>query len=92
MKQVIRLTESDLHRMIKESVNQVLNELSSNTYEKAQEKAAKLGRTNQADNFNKRLEPLRKEKEKIYTQQQKDYKNEYDKQWNSWQSRNRLNK
>ena len=27
MKQIIRLTESDLHRIVKESVNKILNEI-----------------------------------------------------------------
>ena len=35
----IRLTESQLHRVIKESVNKVLNEISIDTLERAQNKA-----------------------------------------------------
>ena len=39
MKRRIRLTESDLHRIIKESVNQILNEISYKTAHKASEEA-----------------------------------------------------
>ena len=39
MKKVIRLTESDLHRVIKESVKQVMNELDWRTYDSAAEKS-----------------------------------------------------
>lgn len=39
MKQVIRLTESDLHRVIKESVNKILNELDWRTYDSAAQKS-----------------------------------------------------
>ena len=38
-KKLIRLTESDLHRIVKESVNKVLNEISIDTLKKAQDKA-----------------------------------------------------
>ena len=38
MKQVIRLTESDLHRVIKESVNNILSELDWKTYKTAANK------------------------------------------------------
>lgn len=40
-KKLIRLTESDLHKVIKESVNRVLNEISINTLQRAQDKAFK---------------------------------------------------
>lgn len=40
MKQRIRLTESDLHRMIKESVRQVLSELDWKTYHSAAKKTS----------------------------------------------------
>ena len=43
MKQRIRLTESDLHRVIKESVRQVLSELDWRTYHSAYEKASEQG-------------------------------------------------
>ena len=33
MKQIIRLTESDLHRVVKESVNRILGELKGFTYD-----------------------------------------------------------
>jgi len=39
-KKLIRLTESDLHRIVKESVNQVLTELDWRTYYSARDKAA----------------------------------------------------
>ena len=39
MKQRIRLTESDLHRIVKESVNKVLTELDWKTYQNAAKKA-----------------------------------------------------
>ncbi len=39
MKQVIRLTESDLHRVIKESVRQIISELDWRTYQSAYEKS-----------------------------------------------------
>lgn len=39
MKRKIRLTESDLHRVIKESVNTILNEISYKTANKASEEA-----------------------------------------------------
>lgn len=38
-KQIIRLTESDLHQMVKESVNKILSELDWRTYASANEKA-----------------------------------------------------
>ena len=41
MKQKIKLTESDLHRIIKESVKQVLSELDWRTYQSAAEKSMK---------------------------------------------------
>ena len=40
-KKLIRLTESDLHKVIKESVNRVLNEISIDTLQRAQDKAFK---------------------------------------------------
>lgn len=64
MKQRIRLTESDLHKVIKESVKKILNELAPQTYESAKEKAKELAKTsvdgyekkrreNQSDEFRK---------------------------------------
>ena len=41
MKQKIKLTESDLHRIIKESVKQILSELDWRTYQSAAEKSMK---------------------------------------------------
>ena len=41
MKQKIKLTESELHRIIKESVKQVLSELDWRTYQSAAEKSMK---------------------------------------------------
>ena len=43
MKQVIRLTESDLHRVIKESVNNILSELDWKTYANASQKRKEQG-------------------------------------------------
>ena len=43
MKQRIRLTESDLHRIVKESVNKLLTELDWKTYDSAMRKAAEKG-------------------------------------------------
>ena len=64
MKRRIRLTESDLHNIIKESVNHILSELDWRTYDNASEKAQRLSdetynpyekerRRNQAINFAK---------------------------------------
>lgn len=43
MKRTIRLTESDLHRVIKESVNKILNELDARTYASYAQKRAAQG-------------------------------------------------
>ena len=43
-KQLIRMTESDLHQIVKESVNKILNEMSPEVYLNYQK-----GRTNQAN-------------------------------------------
>lgn len=48
-KQVIRLTEGDLHRIIKESINNVLTELNWKTYASAAKKARELGRDSRWD-------------------------------------------
>ena len=42
MKRRIRLTESDLHRIVKKSVNRVLNEVSTDTLHNAYQKSQKL--------------------------------------------------
>ena len=39
MKKIVKLTESDLHKIVKESVNRVLNEVSIDTLRRAQDKA-----------------------------------------------------
>ena len=39
MKKIVKLTESDLHKIVKESVNRVLNEVSIDTLRRAQNKA-----------------------------------------------------
>lgn len=44
MKRKIKLTESDLHNIIKESVNHILSELDWRTYQSAYEKALDRGR------------------------------------------------
>lgn len=64
MKRKIKLTESDLHNIIKESVNHILSELDWRTYQSASDKAHRLSdetndtyekerRRNQAINFAK---------------------------------------
>lgn len=50
-KQIIRLTESDLHRVIKESVKQVLSELDYRTYLSAHKKALEQGDEDRASHF-----------------------------------------
>ena len=39
MKKIVKLTESGLHKIVKESVNRVLNEVSIDTLRRAQDKA-----------------------------------------------------
>ena len=62
MKQRIRLTESQLHRMIKESVKEVLNEVDSSTIYNAYVKAsddyfdASPRKQKQCDNFENEME------------------------------------
>lgn len=51
MRQRIKLTEGDLHRMIKESVKQVLSELDWKTYDSAMRKAAQRGEWERAGDF-----------------------------------------
>ena len=43
-KKIIRLTESDIHQIIKESVKQILNEISADLADKAASKAYSIGR------------------------------------------------
>lgn len=43
-KKLIKLTESDLHRIVKESVNRVLNEVSADLADKAASKAYRISR------------------------------------------------
>ena len=43
MKKIVRLTEGDLHRIVKESVNKVLTELDWKTYQNAANKAYASG-------------------------------------------------
>lgn len=42
MKQIIKLRESDLHRVIRESVKRVLNEVSTDTLHNAYQKSQNL--------------------------------------------------
>ena len=49
MKQRIRLTESELHRLIKESVNNILSELDWKTYANAAKKRYKQASLNLRD-------------------------------------------
>lgn len=48
-KKLVRLTEDDLHRIIKESVNNVLTELDWRTYANAAKKAREQGRDSRWD-------------------------------------------
>ena len=54
MKKLIRLTEGDLHRIVKESVNQLLTELDWRTYANAAKKAGDetIGRIKSGEKFN----------------------------------------
>lgn len=52
MKQRIRLTESDLHRIVKESVNRILLELNRSTMQSAYDKMIQQGRRGQAASMN----------------------------------------
>ena len=49
MKRITRLTESDLHKIVRESVKRVLNEVSTDTLHNAYQKSQKL--TNKLPNF-----------------------------------------
>ena len=51
MKQVVILTESDLHRVIKESVNSILSELDWKTYANASQKRKEQGDLQKAHNL-----------------------------------------
>ena len=51
MKRTIKLTENDLHRVIKESVNTILSELDWRTYQSAYEKPNKRGDWKKANEF-----------------------------------------
>ena len=48
-KQIIRLTESDLHQIVKESVNKILTELDWKTYASAAKKRPEQGEDNKAE-------------------------------------------
>ena len=48
MKRITRLTESDLHRIVRESVKRVLNEVSTDTLHNAYQKSQDLTKTLQA--------------------------------------------
>lgn len=64
MKQIIRLTEGDLRRIITNSVNEALNELDWKTYANAAQKAGESYQTNQRngnyDKSTKRFHQIRK--------------------------------
>ncbi len=49
MKKIVRLTESDLHRIIKESVNNIITELDWKTYANAANKRQAQGNWQSAD-------------------------------------------
>ena len=51
MKRIVRLTETDLHRMVKESVNQVLTELDWKTYMNAARARQAQGKSDNASNL-----------------------------------------
>ena len=51
-KQIVRITENELKRIVNESVNKVLNEMSSDVLFNAGEKAYNQGRTIQGGKFN----------------------------------------
>jgi hypothetical protein len=51
MKKLIRLTEQDLHRIVKESVNRIITERSYEFYKDAQNAAMKQGRNDLASKF-----------------------------------------
>ena len=50
-KQVVRLTEDDLRKIISESVNKVINEISYGLVKKTYDKMRDLGQDNRADDF-----------------------------------------
>ena len=52
MKRRIRLTEGDLHRIVKESVNRVISELNRSTMQSAYDKMIQQGRFGQAASMN----------------------------------------
>lgn len=58
MKKIVKLTESDLHRVIKESVNNILSELDWRTYQSASDKAY-----NKADATKNKYEKDRRNKQ-----------------------------
>ena len=51
-KKLIRLTESDLHRIVKESVNKIISELNRSTMQNAYNKMMQQGRRGQAASMN----------------------------------------
>lgn len=62
MKRTIRLTESDLHRIVKESVKRALNEVSTDTLHNAYQKSQKL--TNKLPNVTRDPKVLRRYRQK----------------------------
>ena len=54
-KKLIKLTEQDLHRIVKESVNKVLTELDWRTYANAAKKASERGDEELANDFKRHL-------------------------------------
>ena len=50
-KKLIRLTENDLHKIVKESVNRVLTELDWKTYANAAKKRAEQGKDDKAEDL-----------------------------------------
>jgi hypothetical protein len=66
-KKLIRLTESDLHNIIKESVNNILSELDWKTYANAAKKRAEQGRH---DDANKLIDAANKSIRNKYTNTQ----------------------
>lgn len=65
-KKLIRLTESDLHRIIKESVNNILNEISYGVAKSAYDKMKDLGQYERANNLERTFKKVNDEDDAIY--------------------------
>ena len=83
-KKLVKLTEGDLHRIIKESVNKVLNEISIDTLKRAEDKAFDDYDSMWADNdnydedfYNKRVRQYNSFKDRIHQLNSEGGKNVY---------------